>query len=137
MATRREQILQELGIVQWEVRSPAVLKGEVGLLLPAGCQLLLVAQQPPSLKEPLLQDILRALRVTPQQVCMLRAEQLPLLPKQESRAIWYLGIEPTAGLSAHFLTSPELAQLRQDSAAKRALWQQISQYDRDLIPSLP
>lgn len=68
MTSRRDWQLQQLGITQWSLRRPGALQGEIAISLPEHIRLVMVAETPPSLTEPLIGDILRALAVTPDQV---------------------------------------------------------------------
>lgn len=65
MTSRRDWQLQQLGITQWSLRRPGALQGEIAISLPEHIRLVMVAETPPSLTEPLIGDILRALTVTP------------------------------------------------------------------------
>lgn len=57
MASRRDLLLQQLGITQWVLRRPAVLQGEIAIHLPEDTRLLIVAQQLPEHGDPLLCDV--------------------------------------------------------------------------------
>ncbi|MBX4293608.1 DNA polymerase III subunit psi, partial [Mycobacterium tuberculosis] len=61
MTSRRDWQLQQLGMTQWALRSPGALQGEIAISLPEHIRLVMVAETPPSLTEPLIGDILRAL----------------------------------------------------------------------------
>lgn len=61
MTSRRDWQLQQLGITQWSLRRPGALQGEIAISLPEHIRLVMVAETPPSLTEPLISDILRAL----------------------------------------------------------------------------
>lgn len=71
MTSRRDWQLQQLGITQWSLRRPGALQGEIAISLPEHIRLVMVAETPPSLTEPLIGDILRALAVTPDRLCSL------------------------------------------------------------------
>lgn len=75
MTSRRDWQLQQLGITQWSLRRPGALQGEIAISLPEHIRLVMVAETPPSLTEPLIGDILRALAVTPDQVLQLTPER--------------------------------------------------------------
>lgn len=60
MTSRRDWQLQQLGITQWSLRRPGALQGEIAISLPEHIRLVMVAETPPSLTEPLIGDILRA-----------------------------------------------------------------------------
>ncbi|RTG44191.1 DNA polymerase III subunit psi, partial [Serratia marcescens] len=48
MASKRDWLLQQLGITQWTLRRPGVLQGEVAVSLPPEARLLVVAQTLPA-----------------------------------------------------------------------------------------
>lgn len=51
--------------------SPGALQGEIAISLPEHIRLVMVAETPPSLTEPLISDILRALSIRADQVLQL------------------------------------------------------------------
>ena len=112
MTSRRDWQLQQLGITQWSLRRPGALQGEIAISLPEHIRLVMVAETPPSLTEPLIGDILRALAVTPDQV-------LQLTP------------EPLAGAQ---VSTPAFDELQTSAPARRALWQQICAHEHDFYP---
>ncbi|WP_145564734.1 DNA polymerase III subunit psi [Yersinia aldovae] len=134
MASRRDLLLQQLGITQWTLRRPAVLQGEIAIRLPEDTRLLIVAQQLPEQDDPLLCDVLHSLGLTPRQAYTLTPEQVEMLPQDTQCNSWRLGIsEPLAVVGAQ-LHSPALTGLYQDASAKRALWQQICHHEADFYP---
>lgn len=134
MVTRRDELLQQLGITQWVLRRPAVLQGEVAISLSDDIRLLIVTQQPPRLDDPLLGDILRSMGLIVQQTFILTPEQVTMLVENTKCASWRLGISEPLALVGVQLHSPVLSELYQDAAAKRALWQQICHYEPDFYP---
>lgn len=93
MTSRRDWQLQQLGITQWSLRRPGALQGEIAISLPEHIRLVMVAETPPSLTEPLIGDILRALAVTPDQVLQLTPERVAMLPQDSRCNSWRLGTE--------------------------------------------
>ena len=71
MTSRRDWQLQQLGITQWALRRPTALRGEIAISIPAHVRLVMVADAPPALNEPLIEDVLRSLKVTNDQVLQL------------------------------------------------------------------
>ncbi len=134
MASRRDTLLQQLGITQWTLRRPAVLQGEVAVSLPAETKLLIVADVPPAEDDPLVRDVLRSLALAEPQVYRLTPEQVTMLPEDTRCNIWRLGLSEPLTLAGTQLSSPALAELYQDASAKRALWQQICENEQHLYP---
>lgn len=132
MINRRDWYLQQLGIVCWELRNPSVLRGEIAPVLPDGVRLLLVANAPLPVGEPLINDVLRTLRLVPEQVLTLGYEQATMLTQQCHCNSWWLGVDalPLPGVR---LLSPELVVLHRSAAARAALWQQICEHEQDLL----
>ena len=112
MTSRRDWQLQQLGITQWSLRRPGALQGEIAISLPEHIRLVMVAETPPSLTEPLIGDILRALAVTPDQVLQLTPERV-------------------AGAQ---VSTPAFDELQTSAPARRALWQQICAHEHDFYP---
>ncbi|MDU2998333.1 MAG: DNA polymerase III subunit psi [Klebsiella pneumoniae] len=88
MTSRRDWQLQQLGITQWSLRRPGALQGEIAISLPDHIRLVMVAETPPSLTEPLIGDILRALAVTPDQVLQLTPVDELQTSAPARRALW-------------------------------------------------
>ncbi|AHG22882.1 DNA polymerase III subunit psi [Chania multitudinisentens RB-25] len=128
MASRRDELLQQLGITQWILRRPAVLRGEIAVSLPPDVRLLVIAQVLPDRHDPLFCDVLHSLGLTPGQTYGLTPDQVVMLPADTACNSWRLGIAEPLALAGAQLYSPALAELSQDASAKRALWQQICHY---------
>lgn len=134
MATRRDWLLQQLGITQWALRRPAVLQGEVAVSLPADVRLLIIAELPPADDEPFLRDVLRSLGLMPHQIYALTPDQVTMLPVETQCDSWRLGITEPLAVSGTQLYSPAFTELTQDADAKRALWQQICENEQHFFP---
>ena len=133
MTSRRDWQLQQLGITQWTLRRPAVLQGEIAITLPAHIRLVMVAETLPALNEPLLQDILRAMTLSPDQVLQLTPERVAMLPDERACASWRLGIDEAPPLCGAQLASPAFTELQHSAAARAALWRQICEHEHDFL----
>ncbi|VDZ54604.1 DNA polymerase III subunit psi [Citrobacter freundii] len=134
MTSRRDWQLQQLGITQWSLRRPGALQGEIAISIPAHVRLVMVAAQLPALTEPLMSDILRALTVSPDQVLQLTPDRVAMLPQGSRCNSWRL--EPKSRCCWRALRSRvlRLNELRENPAARAALWQQICAYEHDFFP---
>ena len=134
MTSRRDRQLQQLGITQWTLRRPSVLQGEIAISLPAHIRLVMVAEELPSLTEPLVNDVLRALAVTPDQVLLLTPDRVAMLPEGGRCNSWRLGESEPVALEGAQVSSPAFEQLRTSAAARTSLWQQICAHEHDFFP---
>lgn len=134
MTSRRDWQLQQLGITQWSLRRPAVLQGEIAISLPDHIRLVMVAHTLPSLTEPLMGDILRALAVTPDQVLQLTPDRVAMLPQGGRCNSWRLGESEPVALEGAQVVSQAFEQLQSSAAARAELWQQICVHEHDLFP---
>ncbi|MEN3753548.1 DNA polymerase III subunit psi [Mangrovibacter yixingensis] len=134
MTSRRDWQLQQLGITQWVLRRPGVLQGEVAITVPSAVRLLIVARPLPELHNPFIQDVLRGLQLSAEQVMLLSPEKVDMLPSGSCCHIWWLGAPCPAAQPGVNLSSPGLDELYQDHQARRALWKQICQHEHDLFP---
>ncbi|VFS47764.1 DNA polymerase III subunit psi [Budvicia aquatica] len=66
--SRLDWQLEQMGIRQYQLRRPAALHGEVAIVLPDNVRVILLADKAPSFTSPLLQDILRAISLSPEQI---------------------------------------------------------------------
>ncbi len=137
MTSRRDWQLQQLGITQWVLRRPTALQGEIAILLPAHIRLVMVAEPTPALTTPLMSDLLRALGVSPDQVLPLTPDRVEMLPPESACLSLWLGVEPLPSLAGTALRTQTLDALRQDPAARAALWQQICEHEHDLFTHKP
>ncbi|WP_437612902.1 DNA polymerase III subunit psi [Erwinia sp. V71] len=133
MSTRRDWLLQQMGITQYVLRRPRALQGEVALSLPAQTRLVIIADAPPSPEEPLVSDVLRALGIAPQDTVSLTPDQLAMLPDDCRCASWRLGTDMPLTFTGAQLATPALDELYYNASAKRALWQQICNYESDFF----
>ncbi|WP_337262491.1 MULTISPECIES: DNA polymerase III subunit psi [unclassified Serratia (in: enterobacteria)] len=134
MASKRDWLLQQLGITQWTLRRPGALQGEIAVSLPAEVRLLVVAQVLPDPQDPLFCDVLRSLGLQPAQTYALTPDQVAMLPEDTECNSWRLGIAEPLAVAGAQLYSPALAELSQDAGAKRALWQQICHHEQHFFP---
>jgi DNA polymerase-3 subunit psi len=134
MASHRDWLLQQLGIMQWTLRRPAVLQGEVAVSLPSEVRLLIVAQELPDHQDPLFCDVLRSLGLTPTQTYGITPDQVAMLPEDIECNSWRLGVAEPLAVAGAQLHSPALTELSHDASAKRALWQQICHHEQYFHP---
>ena len=134
MTSRREWQLQQLGITRWSLRRPGALQGEIAISLPGHIRLVMVAENPPSLTEPLASDILRALALSPDQVLQLTPDRVAMLPQDSRCNSWRLGTDAPLPLASAQLSTPAFDELQTSAPARMALWQQICAHEHDFYP---
>lgn len=126
MTTRRDWLLQQLGITQWRLWRPAVLRGEVVVKLPDCIRLLLVTDLIMPKFHPLVVDVARSLMLTPERIARLTSDQVMMLPEDVHYHCWWLGLTAMRNLGGISLCTPPLAVLQEEAGAKRELWRQIN-----------
>ena len=131
---RRDWLLQQLGITQWELRRPAALQGEIAVSLHENVRLLMVAEALPDLNDPLVNDVLRSLNLDAQQVMQLTPDRAAMLPGDSHCNSWRLGVSEPLPIPGAQLATPELNELYQNGAARQALWLQICEHENDFFP---
>ncbi|HCM6913947.1 MULTISPECIES: DNA polymerase III subunit psi [Klebsiella] len=134
MTSRRDWQLQQLGITQWSLRRPGALQGEIAISLPEHIRLVMVAETPPSLTEPLISDILRALSIRADQVLQLTPDRVAMLPQNSRCNSWRLGCETPLSLVGAQVSTPVFDELQSSAPARIALWQQICAHEHDFYP---
>lgn len=134
MTSRRDWQLQQLGITQWSLRQPAALQGEIAISLPEHIRLVMVAETPPSLTEPLISDVLRALSLRAEQVLQLTPDRVAMLPQNSRCNSWRLGCEAPLSLAGAQVSTPVFDELQTSAPARIALWQQICAHEHDFYP---
>lgn len=134
MTSRRDWQLQQLGITQWALRRPTALRGEIAISIPAHVRTVMVAEAPPALNEPLIEDVLRSLKVTHDQVLQLAPESVAMLPSDSRCNSWRIGAVdelPLEGKPDQFASA---GRTESQPKARSALWQQICEYEHDFFP---
>jgi DNA polymerase-3 subunit psi len=129
---RREQLLAQMGITQYELSRPMALRGEVAVALPAQARLVIIADPIPEINRPFFLDILRSLTLAANQIYCLTPEQAKMLPETPSLAFWLIGqttLPESQSDHPLTLTTPELTELAADPSAKRDFWQQICRHE--------
>jgi len=129
--TRRDRLLEQMGITQWMVRNPAVLRGERGVRIPASTKLIIITDENLDLNSQLLKDVFLSMNIAQDDVVCVNSEQLGLIPTPIITPCWVLGDEIQPEGSKVMFTSPVLSELSTSCSAKRALWKQIYQYDEN------
>jgi len=134
MTSRRDWQLQQLGITQWTLRRPAALQGEIAISLPAHIRLVIISATPPALNDRVISDVLRALTVQADQVLQLTPDRVAMLPPESRCNSWWLGVKEPQPLAGAQVVTPDFDELRNNPAARAALWQQICEHEHDFYP---
>ncbi len=130
---RRDLLLQQMGITQWKLRRPDTLKGAVYIPVAEHVRLIIISETPLSAEGDFIQDVLRSSQIESNDCLFIDFEQIYHLNVTQQVTYWLLSensekIDRTLPLceqSSHLWQSPDLTTLKQDSKAKRQLWQQI------------
>ncbi|PHM28293.1 DNA polymerase III subunit psi [Xenorhabdus budapestensis] len=127
--TKRDRSLTRLGIIQWVLRSPATLRGELSVLIPDSTRLLIISHDHTDLNHSLFADIFTAMGINVSSVYCITTKDVELLSESIHCPCWLLGVDITLSIQGISLRSPALNDLSLDGDAKRALWQQIYHYE--------
>ena len=73
--TRRDRLLEQMGITQWMVRNPAVLRGERGVRIPASTKLIIITDENLDLNSQLLKDVFLSMNIAQDDVVCVNSEQ--------------------------------------------------------------
>lgn len=133
---RRDLLLQQMGIEQWQLHSPDNLKGAVQIYLNDNIRLVIISDQPINKNTTLFQDILRILNLSETHCMILDFEHAKHLQFVKSPIYWLLSKKPdkinrTLDLLKDVSTiwqSPDITDIIKNTQAKRQLWQQIQTY---------
>ncbi|QNS15297.1 DNA polymerase III subunit psi [Mannheimia bovis] len=129
---RRDLLLNEMGISQWVLTKPQVLKGDAQIRLNENVKLIVVCEEDYQTSR-LFSDILLALGLQKSHYQWLNAEQSQRLVFPHSPILWLIQAEEQAvKIAKKFANSTAWKNLAwQDlshSTHKRQLWQQIDAY---------
>lgn len=128
---RRDLLLKEMGISQWQLHRPKVFKGAVQIAVAPYVRLLIISDQILDKTNPILKDILLAAQLTEEQYLLLTTEQAQHLSIQHKLIYWFLtdNTEQMQYLldllpQAKIWHSPPITKLNQANV-KRQLWKDI------------
>lgn len=130
---RRDFLLHKMGIIQWELVRPDVLKGAVNIPISENIKLVVISDSPIDRQNPFLQDILRSAELNDADCLLTDFAHASHLNIQHSLQYWILSenqekIDRTLPLckqAEKIWQSADLSQLRNNAKFKRALWKQI------------
>lgn len=128
-ARQHSNIFRELDIISWEFRYPVVLNDVMSVQLWMQLRLLLISDVAIPLNDPLVNDVLRVMRIDVKEICILTENQIDtlVLPSGFSCHSWWIGIMACRDFYGICLCTPSLSILKDDVKVKRNLWYQISQ----------
>lgn len=126
---RRDWLLEEMGISQWALRKPQVLKGDAQIRLSAEIALVVVCEEDWQTSR-LFGDVLRALNLKPHQYQWFSLKHASRLAFSHSPYIWLIAsesqaVEFAAKFAEQTLWRHSAWQDLHASAAKRQFWQQL------------
>ncbi|WP_233114666.1 DNA polymerase III subunit psi, partial [Aggregatibacter actinomycetemcomitans] len=87
--SRRDLLLQQMGISQWQLVRPEALKGAINIAVPESVRLVIVSHQN-LLQQPIIQDLLRGLTLDSTQVLNITFKQLAYLQVNHTVNYWLL-----------------------------------------------
>ncbi|ABR74300.1 DNA polymerase III subunit psi [Actinobacillus succinogenes] len=130
---KRDFILCEMGIIQWELVRPDVLKGAVNIPISENIRLIVISDNLPERQNCLLQDILRSVELNQSECLFTDFAHISHLNIRHPLKYWVLTenqekIDRTLPLckqAEKIWQSADLTRLSADGKLKRALWKQI------------
>ena len=131
--SRRDVLLQQMGISQWQLVRPEALKGAMNITVAERIRLVIISQQN-LLQQPVVQDVLRSLILDSEQVLNITFEQLTYLQVNHKVSYWLLSQNTSENDRTLALPQPlnvwqsgDLEEFKQNPQAKRQFWQTIQQ----------
>ncbi|CUR53691.1 DNA polymerase III subunit psi [Serratia symbiotica] len=125
MILKRNWFLKQLGITQWILRTPNIVKDKTIIHLSSKIRLLIISNIFLSNNDPLFIDIIYSLGFKLEQTYQLKPYQIKNLSKNIKYMSWWIGIKKSFILDGVKLYTPILTELSQNSSEKRILWKQI------------
>ena len=131
--SRRDVLLQQMGISQWQLVRPEALKGAMNITVAEPIRLVIISQQN-LLQQPVVRDVLRSLNLNSEQVLNITFEQLTYLQVNHKVSYWLLSQNTLKNDRTLSLPQPlnvwqsdDLEEFKQNPQAKRQFWQTIQQ----------
>lgn len=133
---RRDLLLQQMGISQWQLRHPDVLKGAVNVPVASHVRLIIIAEQCFELSDPFLRDVLHSVELQPVECLVINFEQAQHVNIQHpvyywlltennekiDRTLTQLQIDPS-----QLWHTQDYSSLANHAQQKREFWRQIQQ----------
>ncbi|MGP1959037.1 MAG: DNA polymerase III subunit psi [Arsenophonus sp. NC-CH8-MAG3] len=129
--TIRDQLLKHMGIVQWKLRDPTVLRGEHAGYIPDSTKLIIIADERIDLDNIFIKDILRAMMLDSRQVSCLLTKEISLLPKDLLWPCWILGKKLSINSKKWVIHTLPLKEIYSNPQLKRDLWAKICQHENN------
>ncbi len=134
MMDRRNLLLKEMGLTQWQLHRPEVLQGAVGIVVAAHIRFIVVSDESLS-RQPLFEDVLLGLELKKEDCLCLNYDQIQHLELNHSVRYWLLAENaekidrtlPYCLNAERVYRSPDYVNFQTSPIAKRELWQQIQQ----------
>ena len=131
--SRRDVLLQQMGISQWQLVRPEALKGAMNITVAEPIRLIIISQQN-LLQQPVVQDVLRSLTLDSEQVLNITFEQLTYLQVNHEVSYWLLSQNTSENDRTLSLPQPlnvwqsgDLEEFKQNPQEKCRFWQTIQQ----------
>ncbi|MDD7425685.1 MAG: DNA polymerase III subunit psi [[Actinobacillus] rossii] len=133
---RRDLLLQEMGITQWQLRRPDALKGAVNIPISQEIRLIVIAETTLDFNDPFLLDLLRSVEISQKECLLTDFDHAQHLNVQQPVYYWLLSennekihrtFEQLKTANSHLWQTKTLQQLKQNAKQKRELWRQIQQ----------
>ncbi|RFY49069.1 DNA polymerase III subunit psi, partial [Salmonella enterica subsp. enterica serovar Enteritidis] len=86
--SRKDKMLAQLGIRQWVLRKPAVLKGEHSVQFPDTTRLLIITDDVVDLNNGLFSDIFSTMGIDKREIYCITSEDVSLLTGSFKPACW-------------------------------------------------
>ncbi len=132
--SRRDKMLQQMGITQWELVRPDSLRGIVNMPIAENIRLIIIAETALDKNNQFIQDVLSTLRIATQDCLSLSFDFTNNLNLRHRTIFWFLGIEEIQIATIQkafseniFWKTPDLEELQKSVTAKKLLWQQMQQ----------
>ncbi|MGP1956635.1 MAG: DNA polymerase III subunit psi [Arsenophonus sp. NC-PE1-MAG3] len=129
--TIRDQLLKHMGIVQWKLRDPTVLRGEHAGYITNSTKLVIIADERIDLGNIFIKDILRSMMIDSHQVCCLLTKEISLLPTVLLCPCWILGKELPINSKKWVIHTLPLKKIYFNPQLKRDLWMKICQHENN------
>lgn len=131
--TQTDWYLKQCNITQYVLRNTTVFQGELATHIDDKIRLIVVAKQKPTQK--IYYDILKAIRLTEEQVLFLTPSQLIISTDEVKIVTWFIDVlsnEPWQ--NSLTINTCDLDSLAKDPYQKRKLWQQLCKYENNFHP---
>ncbi|WP_158675181.1 DNA polymerase III subunit psi [Candidatus Pantoea edessiphila] len=121
-------ILKNIGIIQYKLNRPKLLKGLSNLNISPHIKIVIVTDKISKLDKIFIDDVLYSLNIIHSQVKVIQPEQLTTSTDKLTCPYWLIGVKTKKLSNSLTLYTSHISKLMNNSREKRLFWKKLCNY---------